>query len=68
MADDLSINDRMLFVILPNFLEPSSRVSFESAKTAGTVNDWPSAFKFFLKRYAMDGNIKQALDEIQTLT
>ncbi len=57
MADDLSINKRILFVILPKFLEGSARFSFESAKTtdnsfAGPVNDWPSAVYFFLKRYA----------------
>ncbi len=72
MADHLSINEWLFFVILPNFLEGSAGVSLESAKTAGNssarpVNAWLSAVNFFLRRYATDENIEEALNEIQAL-
>lgn len=71
-ADTLSLNERVLYVVLPNFLKGPARIAFDSAVSAGSsssrpVGCWPSAVNFFLRRYGTDENIKAALDKIQNL-
>lgn len=68
-ADDLSLNERTLWVIVPNFLSSSALTTYQAALTAGghasrPVESWPSAVNYMLKRYATDENIKQAADDI----
>lgn len=56
-ADDLSLIERTLWVILPNFLSGAAFTTYQAALTPGgnasrPVESWPSAVNYMLKRYA----------------